>query len=543
LIASQFAFLVGTAPIDDLVALAENFNRNGGWPQGWAGVLGGLRKARNAKWTDIAIKLEPVEAQLKPVSLSERIATYVLPREWGPLDVAEMDLTDPEKYEKRRKQAISMCETIGSELAKDLDAFAAHLPEMLVAQSSKGLIVASAVGRETAEPSRAWEIICKEALSPAHNGKMFTFPGAFLSGLSETNRALVETLLDEVLTATTMSPFLVHMQVSVGLDKRGCERLIKATKLNSVPTHSFNNLVIGRATDALSGGDLENLLLAIADREEGLEVAIEILHSRVFLRTSAGRSPGDAERQTARALLSKVTFEKNSQGDIYHLSEIAKTCLAAPEDNDLGKQVCERLCDAINGRKAWAWNYGELVSELASLFPRTVLEAFVERNGEEDHWPHRMFEQFSARRPNPLSRIDDICLLDWAHEKPTRRFPQLAEVIRPWKNEKDDGGGPSDQEAGQVLWTVAAKRLIHEAPEPLVVLDIFRTRFGPSGWSGSLADILTSRLPLLQQLTTDSDQEIAKWAREAIPSLEKQVEEEREREAYRHRIQDDRFEW
>src|SRR5437879_6140187 len=59
------------------------------------------------------------------------------------------------------------------------------------------------LGRDTDDPQRAWEIICKEVLAPAHNEKIFTFPGAFLAGLQGKNHKLVEKWLDDALASRT----------------------------------------------------------------------------------------------------------------------------------------------------------------------------------------------------------------------------------------------------------------------------------------------------------------------------------------------------
>ena len=104
MLASQFRFLVGSVPLDDLIVVAEKFASDGGWPEGWAGVRGAVREARQANEKDAVAKLETLEVKLKPGSLSDRIASYVLPPEWGTLDVAEIDLGDEKKYEAPTKQ-------------------------------------------------------------------------------------------------------------------------------------------------------------------------------------------------------------------------------------------------------------------------------------------------------------------------------------------------------------------------------------------------------------------------------------------------------
>src|SRR5439155_16360843 len=114
-VASQFSFLAGAIMIDSLVAVAEKFASEGGWPQGWAGARGALREAVGANQEDDVVKLRALEVKLRPGSLSDRVASYVLPPEWGALDVAEVDFSDEKKYEKAQKQIVQICQGIGSE--------------------------------------------------------------------------------------------------------------------------------------------------------------------------------------------------------------------------------------------------------------------------------------------------------------------------------------------------------------------------------------------------------------------------------------------
>jgi len=50
-------------------------------------------------------------------------------------------------------------------------------------------------------------------------------------------------------------------------------------------------------------------------------------------------------------------------------------------------------------------------------------------------------------------------------------------------------------------------------------------------------------VPLLEYLTNDPNQRIAKSAQEAVASLKQEIDAERERERQRHRTENERFEW
>ncbi|MNR46123.1 hypothetical protein D3C85_1650510 [compost metagenome] len=86
-------------------------------------------------------------------------------------------------------------------------------------------------------------------------------------------------------------------------------------------------------------------------------------------------------------------------------------------------------------------------------------------------------------------------------------------------------------------------KLIRGAPDPVAVLGEFAAHFRPSGWSGSLADILSRREALLVGLADDPDQRIREWAKTAIPTLREEVEKARQWEANLDRERDERFDW
>ena len=545
MIASQFRVLVPrTGLTDELIALADGFASNAGWPEGWVGVRAAARQAQITKRKDDAAKLEALASRLKPESLQERISSYVLPEQWGALDIAEADFDDEEKHEKTQKQVETICSNIGIELATDMQAFALHLPLMLKSQSMRVSTVAKSIGHEVSDARAAWNIIIAEVLSSKHQGKVFGFPSFFLSGLAEKNKATAGALLDEALAATALHPFFVHMQAVVGVDARGCERIVEATKSESVPVDTFRMLRMGRACDKLSSSDFKRLVIAIAERDSGLEIGFEILQMRLFSKKADKLPLEFDEKDTGRTLLSLVKFEKRKHNDEITLAEVARTCLSSPADDVLAEQLCQRLLEGVAQWKVYAMDYGKLVAELGALFPRVILNVLVERSTAAMEGRRSIFRSFREHHACPLRKINDDVLLEWAHERPESRFLQLAEVIRPWRRKESAGNDDEpDDETDSSQWTEAAIRILHEAPEPLEILSQFIEGFRPSGWSGSLADILASRLPLLEGLIQDAVPAIASAAKGAVTSYRDEIERVRKWEASHDRNRDERFEW
>jgi hypothetical protein len=336
------------------------------------------------------------------------------------------------------------------------------------------------------------------------------------------------------------------MQSCVGVDTAGSKRLIAAIPSPSLPTWTLRTLAFGRSTNDLGGSDFKALLLAIAGKVDGLDVAIEILSMRSYSLWSDKKPITDVERDIAAQLLASVTFEKKNNREPHMLAEIVKHCLRNPEDAELARGLCQRLLEAVGLSRVSPWDYSEFVSELAGHFPRVVLDETVEPEGSGTETRRGLFESFREHRPCPLRKINDDHLLAWAHEKPETRFTALAASIVGWHGpnaRQDQDTAPDEDHVSGLKWTPAAWRLIHEAPDPIPVLEEFYEHFRPSSWSGSLADILAGREPLLETLEGNSNPSIADWAKKARPKLREETEDRRKSEAREDRARDERFDW
>ncbi len=76
---------------DDFIALAKRFDASGGWPEGWAAVRGAAKSLQRSNNLEKAVKFDALARSLAPTGLSARIASYVLPERWSPLDIAEVE--------------------------------------------------------------------------------------------------------------------------------------------------------------------------------------------------------------------------------------------------------------------------------------------------------------------------------------------------------------------------------------------------------------------------------------------------------------------
>jgi hypothetical protein len=87
-----------------------------------------------------------------------------------------------------------------------------------------------------------------------------------------------------------------------------------------------------------------------------------------------------------------------------------------------------------------------------------------------------------------------------------------------------------------------APKLLSNAPEPKSVFKKMMQRLHPTGWSGSLATKLESRLKLLRRLAPDEKLGLADTFVAAQTLLQKAIDAERKREAEESRSVSERFE-
>lgn len=539
--AKEFAVLArGTGMIDELVAIADRFAVDGGWAQGWAGVRAAIARAKDAKQKQAQTKLRALAKRLEPHSIDELITTYVVPDEWSVLDLADLDTDDPKKYEKARQSVAKTCDDIGKVLALDSGELVRNLPALLASRSNRVALVGVAIGREAPDPRSAWNSIVPDVVSAEAEGKFSALLPGFIDGLARRSPELAEDLLDEALVNPDLHRSFVFLQAAVGLTVRGLDRAMKAASMQTVPIERFTAFS-ARASDGLTGTQLDVFLRAISERENGVDVALDIIGMRIHSARADKRSLDDEEKEAGREVLRRYEFSKEGHNDGYRVAEVAKACLVSPNDYTLVDKLCSRLLQSVTNHKAYAWHFAKLIAVLAAKFPLSVLNILVERNGAELGRHHSFFRHFIVKQPDPIEQIDEETLLDWAAEHPARRYLHLAEIVQPWR--ATDGSKVEHDEVRPLVWTPVAMRLIDEAPEPVRITEIFLDRFHPMGWGGSLAQILESRIPLLEMLTEHENATVAAWAKVALTAFKATVKRQQESEARSARARDERFDW
>jgi hypothetical protein len=220
--------------------------------------------------------------------------------------------------------------------------------------------------------------------------------------------------------------------------------------------------------------------------------------------------------------------------NIFTLRGVVVASLDRPEHEDLARLLCTRIVDGIKNHRVYALDVDDVIEALTKTFPTAALDIFVERAETDEYMSARsIFRDLRDSRACPLQSLPDQVWMEWAEGKPQSRYVRLAEVVR-FSNANDDDKA--------VRWSSAAEKIISAAPEPSKVLDVFLDRFWPMSYSGSQADILATRMPMIEELLHHSRPEVAAWARENAPKFADSIARVCEREAEQDTKRDERFE-
>jgi hypothetical protein len=166
-----------------------------------------------------------------------------------------------------------------------------------------------------------------------------------------------------------------------------------------------------------------------------------------------------------------------------------------------------------------------LIETLLTLHPHVALDCWL--GDIQNPLQVLMWRLAHNEDRNPFGKVPAPILLDWAAQDPVTRFPRLADVIP-----------VLDAKADPLAWSDATLTLLNAAPDRATLFQRLAERLRPSGWTGSLADTLERRRPLIQQFFSDDDPTVRQIAREIDSRLQREIAAEAAPEVNR----DERFE-
>jgi hypothetical protein len=516
---------------DELTRVCIAISKTQFWPDGWVAVRRTLQSISKSSTASEVVQLASLEKILQPSDLVQRVRSIVLSDRRNDYDVDfEADATD--NISQRIERTEQIAQALGKAVASDEDAFGKLAAELVVGEGRLG-----SFGWGLAEGSKdhhaLWTSLVVQLASTAEDRRRVTVFRGFLSGLYAKNPELAGAFLDEAVDDETLAPWFPMLQTAVKIDKSGVNRLNRSLILGKASMWIYRNLASGRATDQIPGDDFKHLILEIASKEEGFDVASEILYMRLHSEKERKKGCDPHVLDAGRELLQRLKFLRTDRTQGRHLGEISRACLVGGGDGPVVFQICRKLKEAISRYDTAAFYYDDLLSGLFSVQPAAALDGILAGDEVQLNRGISILNDAQVHRNSPLDAVSEDDLLVWCDKDPKIRYPAVAGVVTIFL--PSDGVGPRH-------WTKIALRMLEKAPDRIAVLKQFIRKFSPMSWAGSRAAIIAANIKLLDELEAYPDTTLAKFVLEEKVRLSQWVEQEKRQETELDKVRDKRFE-
>lgn len=533
LLAEKFRGLWSSAgAFDALEQTVKAIAANGFWREGWIAVRQTQNFDGSAIPAEIAARLDALERILRPANLIENVRGIVMNRRGiGSLDLDDIYGPDDD-IEAEGARADRIVFQLGEELARDADAFAVLLPELV---SDEGLLWLLGRGMANAAPDRdaLWNALVGELAKTPESSRNVQVLRGILNRVAEQDVAAADGLLDAALLHDILAPWFPTLQSAVPINSQGMARLRHSLASNTAPIARFHVLAWGRATDGIDPRELADLLAAIAEKASGFDVAAEILSMRFYADRADKREPAPELLEAGRELLRLVTFGDKNDREDHRLGGIARTCLVGDAGASIARDLVRKLLEATDEHKTQAYYHDDLIKGVVKAQPIAALNALFDGDAALRKRSVRAIEDMVHMHGNPMDSVPDDVLLAWCEAEAVNRYPVAAATVTMFRR---------PDEKAPLQWTSAARLVLEKAPDRVQVLAEFLRRFRPRSWSGSRAAIIESNARMLDELDFEGDAAAISFIEQAKKGLADAIAEEQRWETQHDRGRDERFE-
>lgn len=491
----------------------------GFWPNGWIAAKNILRTDGAKMPVEAREQLDLLEADLRPTDLAESVKAYAFSETWGALDIADAEPDSDEKPMEKFERVNRFVGDLGESLARDHEAFSGMLPTLVSVEGGRVFALGRGIALGSATLALTWQqLVAAFALTNPADRKVEILR-AFLAGAHTKDPGFVSRALDQAVSDPVLGEWFPVLQTASPIDDDGIDRLLLSLDEGRAPSWTYNWLAYGRVSEGIPSQALSTILARIAERENGLRVAIDILYMRLHEAKPEDSSFGSELGRCAQTLLEACRFDRASAKLDHSLSELVKKCLLGPDAAVSAATLIQKLADG----DGYAWEFDETVQALCEVQPKAVLEAL---SGEADLTNGISFLSHSTFGGSPLDNVGAEILLEWAGKDQTR-FNALGAIVSIVKSDED----PLGTDLGRkVRLTALVKDLLEHSPDRLAFLEQIGWRLTTGGGSGSLADMLDRRAEAISELAEHAAPDVRAWVSVQKERLGQQATQWRDRE-------------
>lgn len=536
LIVSNFNGLwVNSRCCSKLEDIVKNYGKDGVWPELWKEIKSTKANFTVGSDSKSIRRLEMLEKITAPKDINTEIYAYIFSNTWDHITYG-----GNESPSDSRKEIIAKVKSLGEEAAQDtslieglgIDLWQERFDSFI--HFGEGLALGSPDLIETFKYLvNLIQDVPVEKLNPS-------VLHGFIKQVYEQDSSLARIMQESTLEISNLKEHFVFLLCSTPLAEWSIQKLIDLVTKQEINASQFEMIAYGRTHEAISDNELSELLDRIISMEQGIYAAIEILSMRFYIDKNSSYQPTSTILSAGRNAIKKAVSLGSLRNLRSHsLKSIANYCLESSVPQNEISDILYLIKKGIEEHRISSKDIEPLMVVLLKNFPEMVLETILFDNNqlsENDLMYWQFFDQYDGVSLNivPAQRLLDWCNNDQA------KIQQVANLLDIYTPIEEPLFPTVDKRPVELSGHI--KAIFHTAKNKDKIVEIIYDEIMPSGWSGSLADVLETRAKAFSELSNHASVEIQKLIEEKLALVNQWIQKEREREAQEHNQREQRFE-
>lgn len=522
---------IGDDFLDELEQSVVQIHSKEAWNEGWISVKGILHY--DGKQMDKASlsRLKKLSKYLRPINLFDQARTYALSDNRLNFQLEE-SFDEEINYSDNWTKVREFTRQIGAEVAQDDTVFAELLPELVSNYNERLGVFGEGLADGCKDRKKMWDTLYQQLEKTTQEKRQITVLLGFLSSCATHDPKLYHSILNSLIEDEFLGQWFPYFQMTSEIDERGFERLYKALDEGKPNINSFERLAWGQHR-TINDDDLASLVHKLISKEGGAKIAVKILSTRLHRQKGEKSITSQKLIEVSREVLLQFSYEEKSNAGShadYKLAQIADVVLRRKEGIQSAIKLCQHLADGFKEYTIYSFYYPRLLSKLAQIQPYIFLDSFI---GQDEYMFRRMMFGDLERADSPVNQIPENILIEWCEQNPEIRYPQMVSSMQMYSKPKG---------SEELSWHPILSIIFVKSPNIETVLSHLENEIYPMSWSGSRADAMAKRLPLLRKLFKHPNSKIQDWAVEQHQKLQIEVENQRAFELKENQERFERFE-
>ena len=523
-----------------LADIARTLNNQRPWLEGWRAVRSIKHydyRGSDDKTLDGTELLNELDETLRPQRLSDEVRIYVLSStlEQYKLD-DKFDMNDDQKWQKFRNHMAARAHNLGMVVAGKPDVMDELSQEFFTAKGDFLAEFGEGMASKSTVLKTLWECLIEGLELAGNDARGCGVLYGILKVIHEHDEPLAQILLDKAVENRLLRKFIVRLQASIQLDHTGVNRLHKSLDFEDTPLWQFDVLIFQNPLNTLSDADTCDLMLKILERPGGVKVIIGGLGIRFHgLKDDKSAISPDLKKISLIAV-SKLLRYKPGYDDIeydHQLSVILKSCMDEYEFSEETGDVIEAFFARLRASYGYVGDIWETVAVLLEKAPLQFLDRIFFDTALEDYHRHVFFKD-QYHKKNPLSNVEVVTLMNWCRQGEFQeRLTMISKAIFPFEKEPD---------GVWIVFSEQANSIINAAQNPSTIISNISESILPSGWSGSLANIMEKRCRAFETLLEHDRSDVRAATSTQIARIQEEVVRVRQSEREEDEKLEQRFE-